>query len=98
MGSVTPWGELIKQGFQNFRNGLNTLSSGMTQAGGIYGGGASFNPGMTQQQPLQNQQQQPNMTLSNIFKKNNTTPEYGAIGQEIDKQIGGQNLYDFIIQ
>lgn len=99
--AVGPWGELIKQGFENFRNGLNTLSNGMSSAGQIFGNGTSFQPVQTQTQPLNTSTNGAlsNSNLAQVFKpaeQKNT----GAIGSAIQKEAPSANsmLYDYLMR
>ena len=99
--TMSPWGEIVKQGFQNFRNGLNTLSSGLAQAGSIYGGaGTGFQPSQIQPQAAQTSQEgnNQNTPLSQVFKRNNSQPSYGVIGMEIQRQAPNASFYDYLIQ
>lgn len=100
MGSMTPWGELAKQSFQNFRNGLNTLSYGLSNAGSIFGGsGAGFQPIQSQQQPLTTNQGSNNSSgLSQLSQKKTSQPTWGAIGEEVQKQAPQVSLYEYLIQ
>lgn len=100
--TMSPWGEIVKQGFQNFRNGLNNLSSGLAQAGSIYGGaGAGFQPSQMQQPSAQTNQGSNTFGLNEIFKKkgnSSSSPSYGAVGMEIEQQAPNASLYDYLIR
>jgi len=101
-GFEMPWSTLINNSFQNLRNGLNTLSSGVANAGQIYGGGASFNPGQLQQPQAQvNNNSTSNQSLSNMFKPTeNYSANSNVLGNEIERQAPGatKNLYDYLRQ
>lgn len=101
-GFGMPWTSLINNSFQNLRNGLNTLSYGIGNAGQIYGSGANFNPGQLQQPQAQtntNNSTFSNQNLSNIFKpKENYSANSSILGNEIENQAPGanKNLYDYL--